>query len=191
MIGNDIVDLKQAAIDSPYSFIEGKRYQRFLYKVFTESEQELILFAKDKYQMVWLLWSIKEAAYKVNVQQFGKRFFNPKRIQCELISLEKGYVKIDNETYFTTSKITKDYVYSLATLTNITSIKSKCFKIKNPSYLKQSETLKKRLLESLNINCAMVKKNGIGVPKLFINEKQLNYSLSLTHHGNYNGYAIL
>ena len=69
MIGNDIVDLKQAAKDSSW------KRPRFLDKIFTPREQQLIWSAKDQDQMVWLLWSMKEAAYKVNVQQFGKRFF--------------------------------------------------------------------------------------------------------------------
>lgn len=73
MIGNDIVDLKQAAKDSNW------KRPRFLDKIFTPREQQLIWSAKDQDQMVWLLWSMKEAAYKVNVQQFGTRFFNPKR----------------------------------------------------------------------------------------------------------------
>jgi len=186
MIGNDIVDLKLAAKDSNW------QRPRFLDKVFTEKEQLFISNAEEQHQTVWLLWSMKEAAYKVNVQQFEKRFFNPKRIECELISLEKGSVKIDDEIYFTTSEITEDYVYTIATLNESIAYKSDCFKTtKHLNYKTQSKTLKKRLIQSINIKSLKIEKDTIGIPKLIKKGKVLNTSISLTHHGLFSGYTIL
>ena len=185
MIGNDIVDLKKAAIDSNW------QRPRFLDKVFTEIEQELISISNNKHHMVWLLWSMKEAAYKVNVQQFGKRFFNPKRLECELVSLEKGSVRIDDEIYFTTSKITEEFVYTIATLNVEQSDTSACFKFKNLDLKTHSETLKSRFLKSLNMDLTEIKKNDVGIPGLFQNEKAVDLSFSLTHHGAFGAFAIL
>ena len=64
MIGNDIIDLSLAAIQS--------NWQRagFLEKQFTKKEREYILNAADSFLQVWLFWSMKEAAYKCYTQQY-------------------------------------------------------------------------------------------------------------------------
>ena len=197
MIGNDIVDLKQAALDFPDSYPDGKRHLRFLEKVFTVKEQDLILASEDKHQTVWLLWSMKEAAYKVNVQQFGKRFFNPKRLECELVSNEKGMVKIDSETYFTSSKITEDYVYTVATLKEESSFKTHFFKAKKLNYQLQSEVLKQQFLktvaknENYNLEALKIKKSEVGVPKVYRDLKRLPINFSLTHCGRFSGFVYL
>ncbi|WGD35878.1 4'-phosphopantetheinyl transferase superfamily protein [Olleya sp. YS] len=189
MIGNDIVDLKQAAKDSNW------QRPRFFDKVFTEKEQEYISTSSNQHQMVWLLWSMKEAAYKVNVQQLGKRFFNPKRMECELISLKKGIVSIDNEIYFTTSKITEEYVYTVAKLDENIEVNSSIFRTENTSYKITSDTLKQSLLKSISetkglaIQTLQIKKTEVGVPQIFNNSKQLLIALSLTHYGRFSGFA--
>lgn len=185
MIGNDIVDLKQAAKDSNW------QRPRFLDKVFTTKEQQLIFSAKNQHQLVWLLWSMKEAAYKLNVQQFGKRFFNPKKMICNTLSETSGIVKIGNVSYFTTSIITEDYIYTIATLEVVKDYKSKCFKVENSAYKFQSEVLKNRFFEAFPIKDSSleIRKNEVGVPKLFQDDKLLDYSFSLTHHGRFCGWV--
>ena len=187
MIGNDIVDLKQATKDSNW------KRPRFLDKVFTVEEQQLITEVEEQHQQVWLLWSMKEAAYKVHVQQFGKRFFNPKKLVCDLITLEKGSVTIDTETYFTQSTITEDYVYTVATLEFSKTFKSECFQIKNSNYKAQSINLRQRFFEFLPMETSSLKirKNKVGVPQLVQKNTSLNLSFSLTHHGRFSGYAYL
>ncbi|WP_052503443.1 4'-phosphopantetheinyl transferase superfamily protein [Lacinutrix sp. Hel_I_90] len=191
MIGNDIIDLKQAAKDSPDSYRDGKRYQRFLDKVFTKKEQQLISNSKDQYQVVWLLWSMKEAAYKVNVQQFGKRFFNPKRLECELFYNNKGQVTIDGNLYFTLSMATEEFIHSIATLEPEHYFKSAWFKVESLDYKTQSKTLKKKLLESLNIDFLELRKDSLGVPILFLESQELDISISFSHHGSFSSYSIL
>ncbi len=190
MIGNDIVDLKQAAKDSNW------QRPRFLAKVFTIKEQDYIFSSENKHQVVWLLWSMKEAAYKVNVQQFGKQFFNPIRLECNLISLEKGRVEIDAETYYTTSQISNRYIYTVATQTENTQYESHCFQVENNDYKSQSQSLKQQFLrtivksETYNFKCLNIKKNEIGVPQVFNNSVMLPISFSLTHCGSYSAFSI-
>lgn len=190
MIGNDIVDLKQAAIDSNW------QRPRFLDKVFTENEQQLISNSENKHQIVWLLWSMKEAAYKVYVQQFEKRFFNPKRLECELVSLEKGSVTIDNEIYFTTSEITKDYVYTIAVLNQGHDFEKQCFKTEKPNYKLQSEVLKNKFLKTVatisnyDLNKLTIKKSKVGVPEVYCHTVKLPITFSLTHCGRFLAYVI-
>ena len=56
MIGNDIIDLSLAKIESNW------QRKGFLEKQFTAKEQQLILEAPNSFVMVWRLWSMKEAA---------------------------------------------------------------------------------------------------------------------------------
>lgn len=186
MIGNDIVDLKQAEKDSNW------KRPRFLDKVFTEEEQQLILNSDTPSQIVWLFWSMKEAAYKIYVQQFAKRFFNPKKLKCSLISFEKGTVIIENKSYFTTSEITEDFIYTVATLNKKTAFESSCFILENTNYKTQSDSLKNTFLDSFSNEKAFlkIKKNQLGVPQLFYKNEAVKQSFSLTHHGVYGAYAI-
>ena len=189
MIGNDIVDLNNMAIQTNW------KRARFLDTVFSEKEQLIISVSENPHQMVWLFWSMKEAAYKLYVQQFGKRFFNPKKLVCHLSSSTIGYVSVENRTYHTTSIISNDYIYSVATLNNSQNYKSMIFEVEDKSYLTQSNSLKNRLLESisknkdLNFQDLYVRKDLVGVPQLFYNDSKLPIQMSLTHCGNYCGYA--
>ncbi|WP_052184251.1 4'-phosphopantetheinyl transferase superfamily protein [Psychroserpens sp. Hel_I_66] len=187
MIGNDIVDLK-------YSPSNWKR-PRFLDKVFTKNERSLILSSENEHQTIWLLWSMKEAAYKVHVQQFGERFFNPKRLVCELISEKNGLVKIEDNIYFTTSIITGDYLHTIAKLDKNKTSLSSIFYIEIVSHDVQSNALKKALLKSVSkteqlpIKDLEIKKTVNGIPELFYEGYKLTLSVSLTHCGRFSGFA--
>ncbi|WP_298893762.1 4'-phosphopantetheinyl transferase superfamily protein [uncultured Psychroserpens sp.] len=189
MIGNDIVDLKQIG-----QTVNWKR-PRFLDKVFTQNEQQLIFSSEKQHRTVWLLWSMKEAAYKCHVQQYGRRFFNPKRLVCELISEEKGIVRIDNNNYFTDSTITEDYVYTIANLNGQKAVNSSIFKAEIKSHNTQSHELKQSLVasvsenRSIELNAIKIKKTEQGIPQLFINSEQLTLSFSLTHCGRFSGFV--
>ena len=187
MIGNDIVDLKHSA--------SNWKRPRFLNKVFTQKEHQYICDSENKHLTLWLLWSMKEAAYKVHVQQFGERFFNPKRLVCELRSTYNGLVVIDKHTYFTRSIITEDYVYTTARLQETKIKVSAIFKAEMSSYSGQSELLKKALLTSLSktkqlpLQQLYIKKSAMGIPELYCNDSKRPLSLSLTHCGRYSSFA--
>ena len=72
MIGNDIIDLSLAKTQSNW------QRKGFLEKLFSNDEQQLILEASNSFEMVWRLWSMKEAAYKIYTQHNEIRFFAPK-----------------------------------------------------------------------------------------------------------------
>tara|TARA_R110000868_G_scaffold97876_1_gene269286 strand:+ start:5498 stop:6076 length:579 start_codon:yes stop_codon:yes gene_type:complete len=190
MIGNDIVDLKTAALQSNW------KRSGFLDKVFTKEEQQFILNSEDESQMVWLLWSIKEAAYKIYVQKYGVRFFNPKILRCDLASKNDGLVCIDGNKYVTKSEITDDFINTLAYSEKTRSSINYNFKIENTSYKIRSNLTRQRLLLSFSklkntpVNELRILKNEIGVPKLFYNNEEQNDSFSITHHGFYSAYAI-
>jgi phosphopantetheinyl transferase (holo-ACP synthase) len=72
--GNDIVHLLGEKC--------ANRYQdtRFLDKVFSSAEQEMILRCNAPNLMLWLCWSVKEAAYKLHSRLALPDTFAPKKI---------------------------------------------------------------------------------------------------------------
>ena len=190
MVGNDIVDLKHAALESNW------QRKGFLNKVFTSSEKQYIQDAENPFQMVWLIWSMKESAYKIYIQEYQHRFFNPKKLACTILNNSEGIVKINNAIYATFSTSNSAFIYTVAVLNNATKIETKSFKINNSSYLGQHHTCKSKVMEALSKKhhvkkeAITISKNELGIPKLYKNKKLLGTACSITHHGNYGAYAM-
>ena len=190
MIGNDIVDLKMAASASNW------QRPRLLDKVFSKEEQGLIVHAKDQTQMVWLLWAMKEAAYKIYVQQAGERFYNPKKLRCELVSTREGLVNVNGSRYITKSEIGNDFIDTLAYAEEPKRTITHRFKVEDTSYRNQSDTAKQKLLKSfselknVSIKTLEIKKDKNGVPRLFYHGKEQHDSFSIAHHGFYGACVI-
>jgi len=188
MIGNDIVDLKFAQHRNILR-------PRFLNKVFTTKEQKLIFNAVKPTQRAWLLWSMKESVYKLCVQNGGRRRFNPINFSCSVVSKTRGFVKHDGKMWYTTSKISKNYVVSQATLKWSTSRIRTPFCFENSDYRHQHAGLynyvKNELSSSFGIPIATIeiKKNKAGIPQVYFHAKRQALSLSLSHHGNYGAIA--
>lgn len=156
MIGNDIVDLAKAKKESHW------QRKGFLDKLFTENEQRLIITSQNPEQMVWNLWSRKEAAYKIYNRQTGERFFNPKCFVCETDEVVFG-----NYKYYTQTHITPDFIYTLA-VTSRDKFKS---------------------IQHLESRDAVQKKNGI--PNWFDLVEGQWHPASITHHGRFARIAYL
>lgn len=156
MIGNDIVDLAKAKKDSNW------QRKGFLDKLFTVEEQQLILTAEKPEEMVWNLWTRKEAAYKIYNRQSGERFFNPKRFVCGDDTVVFG----DNQ-YYTKTQITPDFIYTIAV------------------------TSRDRfdVIQHLESRDAVQKKNGI--PNWFDMVEGKLHPASITHHGRFARIAYL
>lgn len=190
MIGNDIVDLKIATIESNWN------RPRFLDKVFTDDEQYVIFNAEHPSIMVWLLWSMKEAAYKVHLQQNSQRFYNPKKLVCTLSTFISGHVQYNDNQYFTTSNINKNFIHTIAYLEAPKSIYSKQFELQNTSYKTQSDTSKKHLLQSfsaiknVSIHSLNMMKDSHNIPRLFYKNQVQKDAFSISHHGTYGSIAI-
>jgi len=191
MIGNDIVDLEIANVQSDW------QRKGFLDKIFTKNEQVMIEGSKNPFQLVWLLWSMKESAYKCHSQKGKTRFFAPKKLECELTSENEGLVLINNECYDTNSRISSNYILTAASNTHHAMVEQDFFKLKEITYAASSNAvhhkLKKAISKSMkvSIDALSIKKNALGIPKLYQNEKQLQVSFSMSHHGNYGAYSIL
>ncbi|NNC69639.1 MAG: 4-phosphopantetheinyl transferase family protein [Flavobacteriaceae bacterium] len=190
MIGNDIVDLQVAS--------KQNNWQRpgFINKLFSKVEYDYIFNAEDPSQMVWLLWSMKESAYKAYLQKCPKRFFNPKKLECSLISNLKGTVRIHNYEFQTKTEVTDNYIHTVATHNDEGSTLTKCFEI--PSiYKAQHDLTNAKLLKNISkmtstsMELLKIKKDALGIPKIYKEDSLITLSISLSHHGSYGAFSIL
>lgn len=178
MVGNDIVDLNEASRASNW------QRPRLLDKLFSEQEQAYINSAENAFKMVWRLWSMKEASYKLYTQIAPSRFYNPKAFQCT-IKEDLGTVKCKNFSCFVQSKITSNYIISEASLKK-QKLNSEIIEFVSLGYAGQSDELKAKLIDSLDSKFR-IEKNAFDVP-ILSNGKEL-FHVSLSHHGRYGAYV--
>ena len=112
MIGNDVVDLAQSRRESNW------KRKGFLDKLFTLQEQSVIKNATDPELVVWLLWSMKEAAYKIYNRETGLRAFMPQRLHCTINLCENanyyGKVVCGTDVYTTQTTIADEMIHTIA-----------------------------------------------------------------------------
>lgn len=187
MIGNDIVDLNLAKTQSTW------RRRGYLQKIFSKEEQKHILNSENKDRMVWLFWSMKEAAYKAwqRKNDMPPRF-NPLSFKCFINSLNSaratGQVLINKETVITESLLSSRYIHSIGTYWPEKNIVWKSFSSKEnltQNFLSEFAATKadfSRLPE--------LKKNKHFIPELNISGKTLSVHFSFSHHGSFSGFAF-
>lgn len=153
MIGNDVVDIQLARLES------NPERKGYMDKIFTPAEQDCILQYYDKEIMLWVLWSMKEAAYKAYNRQTGHRAYIPLKLECHITSIGydiKGYVCC-NDTVFITRTTVEDEIITTIAVLNLPFNKIKVFN---------------------NVN---VIKDNFGLP--YISTITDNIVASVSHHG--------
>lgn len=134
MIGNDIVDLVQSRKDSNW------RRRGFITKIFNENEQLVIANSYDQEILVWLFWSMKEAAYKIWNRETGKRKYTPNKLACSLVERScgtaAGEVVCEGNHYYTKTIVCPDFIHTIAVrvldhLDHVVEIK-RCEIVKDP-----------------------------------------------------------
>jgi phosphopantetheinyl transferase (holo-ACP synthase) len=192
MIGNDIVDLSVASGTTRWN------NQRFIEKVFTNNEQELIWESNDPFRTIWTLWSMKESAYKIHLRCHSRRFFAPRRLSCQLLASGQGIVTLGKEKYITSSFINENCIYTIAVENHQKiqkRVQSKYFFVDEASYSCQHATCYRKMIcdlsESFNTpgQYFSIQKDHLGIPFLFLKDIQLPVQLSITHHGLFGAYA--
>ena len=178
MIGNDVVDLELAKTQSNW------QRKGFLEKQFSETEIRAIEKTQNPFELVWLFWSMKEAAYKCYIQTDKKRFFAPKKFKCFITSKNEGFVQYLEHTFKIQYQLTKEYIHSWVVKEGIVQ---KSFYINNIK--KQSTTTNQNLLNNFTLETD-IKKDEFGVPYLSKENQKLPVFISTAHHGNYGAYVI-
>ena len=182
MIGNDIIDLSLAKIESNW------QRKGFLEKQFTANEQQLILAAPNSFELVWRFWSMKEAAYKVYAQQNTIRFFAPKKFDCLLMSETKGLVFFKDQIFYTSSNMNQNYIFTLAGLEKQTKAYSKFVMPQVIDMMIKIKLEDKTGFSTIEIE---QKKSKNGAPLYYYEDILLTRSCSISHHGNYGVFSLL
>jgi len=163
MIGNDIVDLRLARLQSNW------KRERWFQKVFTASEIEKIQASEEQNLQVWKFWSMKEATYKAHQRRF-----------C----ISEKEVLIDQHKYLVQTECTTNYVYSIAYASKI-KVNSKIFEATVDIKTKMTQSIFGQ--ETLPYAITVLK-NKNNIPVLSGN-LYTHIPFSITHHGNYSAYA--
>lgn len=170
MIGNDIIDLQLAKIQS--------NWQRpgFLEKQFTEKEIRSIHESDNPFQLVWRFWSMKEALYKVIVQEQQNRFFAPKNFECKIISDSEGEVFFEGNSFEVRTESNSNYIYSVVGNSSFRWLSNET----NSGFFTEVERKLGHSSTQLQI-----RKTKLGIPNLFMGDEQLSSSFTKTHHGRF------
>ncbi len=188
MIGNDVIDLQLAAIQS--------NWQRpgFREKVFTEGENILIDGSDDPFGTVWRLWSMKESGYKAYMRVNPKRFFDPKRMACSIAGNGSGHVQIGGYSFQTETTCDEERLYTTAVLGKEPELMGECFTI--PVMEDASTYCHQRLRQHCAEHWSILKeqlrieKTDKGVPRISCRSTDKSRAISISHHGRFGAYII-
>lgn len=172
MLGNDVVDLRLAKTQSNWT------RKNYLSKIFSVDEQSLIHTADDPDVFVWLMWSMKEACYKIVNRKTGLRFYKPMEFRCTFTlngSTAEGLVHYSGETFLTYTEISPDYLHSISFNTGSDRQQCKIIRMKNsPDYEYQLQ---------LGHPEIKLRKNISGIPEIFLVSSMSSHCASVSHHG--------
>lgn len=182
MIGNDIIDLRAAAIES--------RIHRkgFLEKLFLPAEIRMIRDAATPAVLTWLLWSCKEAAYKIVHRNTRERRYAPQRFSCQveqdvtstmIAGSYTGTVLYDQHTYCYQSFITDNYIHTCAT-TNPRLMQHAAVFIQ-PAADGNYVSFMQEVLSAQEL----FYKDENGIPYILHRENGRSLPVSVSHHGEY------
>ncbi len=174
-------------------------------KIFTLNEQLFIRSKEtDREQWIWMIWSMKESAYKSYYKQFKKRYFAPKMFDC-YINVQKenedkdcilGTVRTLFQDFCTQSYILEDCIHTVAFLNERQVIHDHCFPLETDEYAVQADTVRLQLcaelaqLEGCGMEDIQIRKDIRGIPEAYIDGQKSAFDVSLSHHGTFGAYAI-
>lgn len=180
MLGNDIIDRKLATRQSNW------RRRNYLAKIFNPAEQLRIKQADDPDLVVWLIWSMKEAAYKIVNRSMGIRFFNPLALICNF-NIEPGMaigtVTYQQKVFATATEIKADLIHTLAVADGLAFTDIEIIYCANQSAYLQQFNVKNPDLR--------LQKNRQLLPEIYHLEKKMKTIASISHHGSKLGLAFL
>jgi len=174
MVGNDIVDLHISRQESNW------QRKGWIQKIFSAKEQAAISLSTEPEKMVWLFWSMKEAAYKIFNRNTGKTFYAPDAFDCIITAIANGAAtgKVFHEslTYHTKTFLNTDYIHTIARADG---------NVRNTQALLADNTV----LQPLQLPPHLILlKDKLGLPYMQDLQQNKNIPASISHHGRY--YAL-
>jgi hypothetical protein len=202
-VGNDVVDLKDP------ENIGKSRDDRFLCRVFTDGERELIASFPSPDTLLWSLWAVKEAAYKAVSRSDPAVCSIPHRYPVVLDPVDTtrkvaglaGKVITPRGGLFFEVAVSPDWVHALVAEEE-EALKRLCRSVKwlegrkgavNPSAFVREVLLQEiaRRLDCPVGDLSVVKKNdGPGAPLVLFRGALLAAEVSLSHDGRFVAFAF-
>lgn len=191
MIGNDIIALDML---NPYP---PERRQLWIRKVLTELEIKQLPCFPDQENAIWPFWALKESAYKVCFRYTLQRKFIPKKLICQVTSLDTSQCTATIQTPIGTMygqvEMRNQYCHALVSMQEILLKKVTLGVMQQAN---NSKHIKEKLLsvvsETLHLkreNLSLVKSGSI--PGIHLNNKDLGLTVSLSHHHHWGAFAFL
>jgi hypothetical protein len=209
--GNDLVALK--AIN-----IVRTKQPNFYKKIISDSEKDLYdhqLSGHLPFEIfVWLLWSVKESAYKYLQRITPDLVFSPTRfivnrlilpIDNSVKQLEgcgfdddlvcKGVVSFGDHTLYSRSMISGEFIFSVVNSTdNFEHIRWGIQLIDSSDPDVQSKSVREFLIKKLNAlfpeSELLISKSSHGYPIILKDGDEIPLPVSLAHHDRYVGYSF-
>jgi len=183
--GNDIVDLSIAKTP------EGVRIYRFLQKIFSIEEQELINSGRVG---IWTIWAMKEAVYKAHHRRFNlPRSFDPTRIHVQFkgafentLLAQAKYLGYD---YWGKGQLTSEYVHFTATGLPQEQLYRGIY---NTPSIDIKAQLKLAICREMDLEMKeleIIKNNNL-IPNLMYRNIPLRLPFSISHHGKFTAYSL-
>lgn len=170
MIGNDIVDLNASRLESNW------QRKGWIQKIFSAEEQAVISLSTEPEKMVWLFWTMKEAAYKIYNRNSGKICFAPAALQCTVSNINEamalGKVLHQGIVYHTHSILETNYIHTIAQPETTSG--------------KVNDIFITKMRNRMQIPAHLIlNKDRFGIPYLLDIYTGNSTDASLSHHGNY------
>ncbi|MFH1079892.1 MAG: 4'-phosphopantetheinyl transferase superfamily protein [Pseudomonadota bacterium] len=205
-IGNDIVDLTDPGN------IGKSGDNRFLQRVFTIPERERIAAAGDPDAMMWMLWSVKETAYKV-VRKIDPLAASTPRLYPVLLSpgdhgpIRSGMVHTPKGPVVIRVSVAGEYLHCIgaAPLPDILDHvlwsvdrltpaggggdHSPSTAVRRHARLRLAALLHASAADIAIRRCQDI--HGWGPPQPYLNEKPAPFDLSFSHDGAFVAYAMI
>lgn len=200
--GNDIVSLDRINVERTNEF-------RFYTKILDASEKEL--FHPIQLQIpfthyVWLLWSVKEAAYKFVKRLDSDIKFSPLKFVVTELHPDTmkeqiknrfftGRIIFQQKTLFFNTEYNHSFLHTIVHHKNNFDTVFTGYATQQSDVYEQQSIAAKQLLQkdfSHRFNQLIhVEKNAVGYPEIYCNEKKSAIPVSISHDGFLVGYSCV
>ncbi|MFZ1800325.1 MAG: 4'-phosphopantetheinyl transferase superfamily protein [Chitinophagaceae bacterium] len=200
--GNDIVSLQK--IDK-----ERTAQYRFYSKILSPAERDLFdhaLLPIPFENYVWLLWSVKESAYKYFKRQHNELLFSPLKFVVNEINFQKGKddstnaiftgrVIFENHSLYFLSDYNEVRIHTIVhDKNNFDQVHHGISTIQSDTYAVQSAAAKELLqkeLEKFFSGKIIIEKNEAGYPEINLDGKKPGVAVSVSHDGFWVGWVFV
>jgi phosphopantetheinyl transferase (holo-ACP synthase) len=195
MLGNDIVDLADPETSC------GGQHPRFDRRVFTMYERAALSRSPDPTRARWILWAVKESAFKGLRRAQPETVFSPARFAVALDSQLQGSVTYRDKRYRATVEMDRDCVHAIVSddrapdsmLWESRRIADSTIANATPSTVASQQVRALalvRIADRIGIDRSDLSIECVGrIPHLIHRGERTMATLSLSHHGSYVGFA--